>query len=95
MAVSIAGKIVEIGPNGSLITNIKNDELESVPRDESTSVKFDEHVTVGIYAADDEQPEGTLVARTGNSGCLEIEIVGMNLSEMLGISVGQDVSVSH
>jgi len=37
---------------------------------------------------------GTLVARTGGSGCLEIEIVGMNVSEMLGIKVGETVSVS-
>ena len=30
-----------------------------------------------------------MVAVLGDSGCLEIEIVGMNLSDMLGIKVGE------
>ena len=94
MSTSIEGQIVEIGTSGSLITDIKNDQLTAVPHDESTSIKFDAHTTVGIFPADEEQPMGTLVARMGDSGCLEIEIVGMNLSEMLGIKVGEAVSVS-
>lgn len=94
LSTSIAGKVVKIGPSGSLITDIENEQLLNVPHDETTSIKFDAHSTVGIFPADAEQPMGTLVARTGESGCLEIEIVGMNLSEMLGINVGETVSVS-
>lgn len=95
MSTSIDGKIVEIGPTGTLITDIKNEQLSTVPHDETTSIKFDAHTTVGIFPADEEQPMGTLVARTGESGCLEIEIVGLNLSEMLGIKVGEAVSVTN
>ena len=94
MSTSIEGKVVEIGAGGSLITDIKNDQLADIASNDSTSIKFDEHTTIGIFPADAEHPVGTLVARTGGSGCLEIEIVGMNVSEMLGIKVGESVSVT-
>ncbi len=93
MAKSIKGKVIEIGPQGSLRTNITQQQLAGIPRDETTRVRFGDHETFGIFPADHGQPDSTLVAIIGNSDCLEIEIVGVSLSQMLGIKLNEDVSV--
>ena len=65
-----------------------------MPRDENTVVKFGGHETHGLFPNDHGQPDATMVAFLGKSGSLEIEIVGVSLSDMLGIKTGEKVSVT-
>lgn len=90
----VDGTVDSIGPKGQLITSITNGELMDAGQGDSVLVKFAEHETVGVYPEAHGQPEATLVASLGGSGCLEIEIVGISISEMLGIKAGVPVSVS-
>ena len=94
MANSITGEVTDFGESGNLITNIQCEQLADVPRDVTTSIRFDGHETNCLYEADHDEPESTMVAYLGKSGFLEIEIVGMNLAEMLGITKGSSVSVN-
>ena len=93
MSSKIEGTVVAVSPSGDLITDIGVDQLNDVPRDESVQVQCDGHETAGIYDADHQQPEATLIALIGDSGNLEISIVGESLSAMLGIGVGAKVNV--
>ena len=86
--------MTEVGAAGNLISDISNDQLADVPKDENTVVKFGEHETLGIFTEDHGQPDATMVASLGNSGFLEVEIVGINLSDMLGIKTGEKISIS-
>ena len=86
--------MVKIGSKGQLITDITNDSLSEAGQDDSVTVKFADHETIGVYPEDHGQPVATLVASCGSSGCLEIEIIGISISEMLGIKAGIPVSVS-
>ena len=90
---SVEGQVVEVDSKGRLITDISSAQVDDAPRDENVSIKFGGHETVGIYDQDHGQPETTMVASLGASGCLEIEIVGMDLSGMLGIPKGTQVQV--
>lgn len=87
----IEGNVAEIGETGCLVTDISVDQVANIPHDDSVTIRFGGHETVGIYPVDHQQPEATLVASLGKSGFLEIEIVGVSLSEMLGI--GPQVAV--
>lgn len=93
MSNLIEGQVSKLGEAGNLITSIANDQLTEAPRDASISIRFAGHETICLYPAGHQEPETTLVAYLGESGALEIEIVGMNLAEMLGIQVGAKVSV--
>ncbi len=90
----VDGTVESIGAHGQLITSIENGALVDAGQDESVSVKFADHLTVGVYPEDHGQPDATLVASLGQSGFLEIEIVGISISEMLGIKAGVPVSVT-
>jgi S-adenosylmethionine hydrolase len=76
-----------------LITDITDSALADAPRDESVRVICDEHETLGIFHAYAEQPEMTLMALVGPSGCLELAIVGDSAAAMLGVQVGAAVEV--
>ena len=78
---------------GDLVTDITADQLAAAPRDESVSVACDGHETVGIFTTDHNEPDATLLALIGESGCLELAIVGISISAMLGIRVGAKVVV--
>ncbi len=93
LANSIEGTVADIGPKGQLVSDITADQLTAVPRDENTIVKFGDHATQGLYEADHGHPDATMVAFIGSSGNLEIEIVGVSLSEMLGIKPGERIAV--
>lgn len=93
MSNQIEGLVASIGDNGDLITNISVEQVVNVPKDDSVRIKFDGHETMGIYPTDHEQPEATMVASLGSSGFLKIEIVGTNLSAMLGIKSGTPVVI--
>ena len=59
MSGKIEGKVVEITPSGSLVTDISAAQLQETPRDESVIVACDEHETSGIFPAEHGQPEAT------------------------------------
>ena len=91
MPAKIEGEIVAIAENGNLISDIGEDQLRGVPRGDAVSVVCDEHETHGIFDPEHNQPESTFLAVLGSSGYLELEIVGVSASVMLGIGIGQKV----
>ncbi len=93
MSNQIEGHVASIGANGGLITNISADQIAHIPRDDSVRIKFGGHETLGIFPANHNQPEATMVASLGAGGFLEIEIVGISLSEMLGIRTNTPVVI--
>lgn len=90
----IKGKVASVNTNGDLISDISNIDTDAAPRSESTVVRFAGHETFGLFPHDHKQPAATMVAKTGASGFIEIEIVGISLSEMLGIKPGTEIEVS-
>jgi S-adenosylmethionine hydrolase len=93
VAGKIEGSVVSVTAAGSLVTDITADQVRSAPRDERTQVRCDEHFTQGIFPPNHGEPEMTFLAVLGESGPLQLEIVGENASLMLGIRVGQRVIV--
>ncbi|MFK7765769.1 MAG: SAM hydroxide adenosyltransferase [Mariniblastus sp.] len=93
MANRIEGRVDKIGETGCLVTDISVDQVADIPHDDTVTIKFGGHETIGIYPADHDQPAATLVASLGKSGFVEIEIVGISLSEMLGIKPKEAVAV--
>jgi S-adenosylmethionine hydrolase len=91
----IDGKVEKIGESGQLVTDISIEKLTQVPRgDDSVKIKFGGHETLGIFPASHGQPDSTMVASEGESGFVEIEIVGISLSDMLGIKIETPVAIS-
>jgi len=90
---TIEGSIVRIGEDGNLISDISADRLAGVPTDERTLVTCDEHQTMGIFTLDHDQPPMTLIAVLGESGHLELRVVGDSARIMLGVGVGERVVV--
>lgn len=89
----VEGTIASIDDSGNLITDVASEQLADAPRDEQVSIVCDEHETMGLYDADHDQPEMTFIAVLGNSGNLELTIVGDSARIMLGINVGEKVVV--
>ncbi len=79
--------------DGDLVTDISIEQIINVPRDESVRIIFGGHETIGLYPDPHDQPAATMVAKLSNSGFLEVGIVGISLSEMLGINVGEPVKI--
>ncbi len=93
MSNTIEGHVAEVNQSGDLVTDISVAALAQVPRDDSVAVCVGPHETIGIFSPEHQEPESTMIAITGSSGNLEIGIVGMNMSEMLGIRPGAKVLV--
>lgn len=94
MAGKIDGAVVSISETGNLVTDITAAALRDVPRQsESVTVTCDGHETLGIYGLDHKDPPMTLLALVGQSGHLELEIVGDSAKIMLGVRVGEKVTV--
>ena len=93
MAGRIEGTVASVSESGNLVTDITAEQLADAPTDEQVTIRCDDHETNGIFPADHDQPEATLLAVLGPSGCLELEIVGDSARIMLGVSVGQKVEV--
>jgi S-adenosylmethionine hydrolase len=89
----IEGQVVSYGEDGNLVTDIPVERLRTAPRDPSVVVTCDEHHTVGLFGLDHQEPPMTLLALLGNSGFLELVIVGDSAKIMLGVRVGQPVTV--
>ncbi len=90
----IDGIVASCDSAGNLVTDIPNDSVAGLVGDDGVSVKFEAHETFGIFAADHGEPDATMVASLGESGFVQIEIVGISLSDMLGIREGAKVSVA-
>lgn len=82
-----------ISPRGNLITDITAEQLQRAPTDERVRIICDEHETQGIFTNGHNEPEATFLALVGEQGALELEIVGLSASDMLGIRVGEKVVV--
>jgi len=91
---SIVGAIESIDSFGNLITNISDDALGDVPRDDSVRIRCDEHETNGIFNAYGDQPPMTLLALVGSGGMLELAIVDDSAAAMLNVKVGTAVSLT-
>jgi S-adenosylmethionine hydrolase len=87
------GRVTAITADGRLLSDITAEQLAHAPRDDRVTVICGDHETVGIFSSEHQEPESTLLALIGPSGRLEIMLVGMNISEMLGIQVGERVVV--
>ncbi len=93
MAGKIEGVVVEFGETGNLVTNITVEQLRNVPTDQSVTIVCDEHETTGIFRPDHTEPPMTYLAIIGESGRLELAIVGDSARDMLGVARGTPVIV--
>lgn len=93
MSGQIVGKIVGFSPQGNLVSDITADKLRQAPRNESVVIRCDEHETNCLFEREHHQPEATLIAILGASGCLELEIVGDSAKIMLGVPIGETIEV--
>lgn len=90
---TIVGEVIEVDSFGNLITNITEEMLAEVPRDESVRIVCDDHETFGIFDTYGAQPPMTLIALIGSGKKLELAIVSESAAMMLGVGVGAKVSV--
>jgi len=67
--------------------------LGEAPRDSSVTIRCDEHETVGLFTTGHSEPEMSFLALLGDKGFLELTIVGDSAKIMLGVRVGERVSV--
>jgi S-adenosylmethionine hydrolase len=93
-AGKITGVVESIDSFGNLVSNITEDALAQVPRDERVAIACDEHETRGIFQTYSDQPAMTLIALVGSSGKLELAIVDESAAAMLGVKVGTPVVVT-
>ncbi|MEX2026235.1 MAG: SAM hydroxide adenosyltransferase [Pirellulaceae bacterium] len=94
MPGTIEGKITAYGPEGNLVTDIPHAQLTAAPRDTSVTIRCDEHETVGLFSAGHQEPELSLLALLAPSGFLELTIVGDSAKIMLGVRLGEQVTIS-
>lgn len=94
MPGKIEGKVVAYGAGGNLVTDIANGKLDAAPRDPSVSICAGGHETVGLFAPDHQEPEFSFLAILSPSGFLELTIVGDSAEAMLGVQLGEKVTVS-
>ncbi len=93
MAGKIEGAVVSFSETGNLVTDITVEQLRNAPTDQSVTIVCDEHETMGIFRADHAEPPMTYLAILGESGKLELTIVGDSARIMLGVSRGTPVVV--
>ena len=90
---SLKGTVVTITDAGDAVTDISIDQLDGVPTDDRVSITCDGHVTSQIFPSDHNQPEMTFLAVQGESGFLELLLVGDNASAFLGFRSGSKVAI--
>lgn len=94
MAGKLTGKVIAVDKAGNLLTDIREDQLRDVPRDERLVVACDGHKTFGIFSLDHEQPELTFLAVLDLEHRLTLMMVGDSAHAFLGIDAGSTVSLS-
>ena len=90
----VNGQVTALNEAGDLLTDIAVSSCATAPNPLEVKIRIGPHETLGIHPATHNEPEGTLIAIASDEGLLNISITGMNISEMLGIPVGQKVTVS-
>jgi len=90
----VTGSVESFDSFGNVITDISESMLDGCPKDESVKICCDDHETFGIFETYADQPEMTLIALVGSNGKLELAIVNENAKAMLGVAVGEPVTVS-
>ncbi|MBC7853795.1 MAG: adenosylmethionine-8-amino-7-oxononanoate aminotransferase [Pirellulaceae bacterium] len=93
MPQRIEGTVAAVGENGNLVTDIPCIALTSALRDASVTIRCDEHETVGLFTSAHQEPDFSFLALLGDSGFLELTIVADSAKMMLGIGIGERVSV--
>ncbi len=93
LAGKIQGKVVAISSQGDAVTDISSEQLRNVPTNEQVSIQCEGHVTSCIFPAEHGQPEMTFLARIGESGFLELSLVGDSVNTFLGIHAESPVTV--
>ncbi len=90
---TIEGVVKSVSQTKTLVTDITPEALAAAPDGPEVIVHCDGHETPGIYTLDHDEPDGTLLALIGESGNLELTILGEDISIMLGIRPGEKVTV--
>jgi S-adenosylmethionine hydrolase len=90
----LQGRITQISGSGDLVSDIPNSAVADLAGVADVRVDIGDHFTLGIFAAEHQEPESTLIAVLGKSGFVEVGIVGMNAAEMLGIRAGESIRIS-
>ena len=94
MAERIQGKIIEVDPQGDLITDIGYEQWDRVGRTSDTKVIVDEeHETFGLFDPQHGQPPMTLIAIAEPQKPLRLHLVSDSASMMLGVRAGAPVEV--
>ena len=93
MPGNVQGQIVSFTPEGQATTDIAVERLNAAPRDISCTIHCDEHQTAGLFPPTHSEPDMTFLAILGQGGFLELVIVGDSAKLMLGLKVGDKVSV--
>ena len=90
----IEGCVQSLNDAGDLVTDISNQQCTEIDPLDQAKVAVGGHETIGIYPTDHNEPESTLIAVQGTSGHIEVGITGMNMSQMLGLAVGEKVKIT-
>ena len=89
----IEGTVVSYSERGNLVTDIPCATLAEIPRSAAVTICCDEHETIGLFTQEHSEPEFSFLALLGDSGFLELTIVGDSAKSMLGVGLGERVSV--
>ena len=90
---TIAGQVTAINAAGDLVTDIAVDAVAHLVGRADVEVRFGDHYTHGIFPRTHREPANTLLAILGESGFLEVGIVGVSVHEMLAIPCGESIQV--
>ncbi len=93
MPGSIEGRVTSISPAGNLVTDILVEQLRDAPRDDRTTITCDEHMTVGLFGPEHQEPPMTFLGLLSDSGFLELCMVGDHAGIMLGVRPGEKVKI--
>jgi S-adenosylmethionine hydrolase len=93
VSVQVAGKVVAFSPSGDLITDITAEQLRNAPRGDFVRVCCGPHETFGLFTEPYQQPHATFLAVISSQGTLELRVVGMSAQELLGVQLGEPVTV--
>lgn len=92
MAGKLEGVVASATDSGDMLTDLAQEQLADVPRDERTAVSCGGHQTIGLFGPDHKEPEMTFLAIVDDAG-LRLTIVGESAKAMLGLNVGDAVVV--
>jgi len=87
----LTGKVIEATESGDLRTDITEDMLEAVPRDDRLWISCAGHRTNCLFDAAHNEPEMTYLAMISSDGHLVLTLVGDSAYKFLGIRAGNDV----